>query len=55
MSAARPGEISPEQSRVAFGIANVIALIGQAGEVKPPFPDAERFIDRQYLQAAGVP
>jgi hypothetical protein len=28
--------------------------MAEAGELKPPIPPAERFIDLQYLKAAGL-
>lgn len=36
------------------GLQQVIAMMAQAGLLKPPLPQAERFVDPQYLQAAGV-
>jgi ABC-type nitrate/sulfonate/bicarbonate transport system substrate-binding protein len=36
------------------GFAEVIAFMGEAGLLKTPLPDAARFVDLQYLQAAGV-
>jgi ABC-type nitrate/sulfonate/bicarbonate transport system substrate-binding protein len=36
------------------GLAQVIAFMGDAGAVQPPLPPPERFIDRQYLEAAGI-
>jgi ABC-type nitrate/sulfonate/bicarbonate transport system substrate-binding protein len=36
------------------GVSKVIELIGSVGELKPPLPAAERFIDLQYLKAAGA-
>jgi ABC-type nitrate/sulfonate/bicarbonate transport system substrate-binding protein len=36
------------------GLAQVIAFMGEGGVIKPPLPAAERFVDLQYLQAAGV-
>jgi ABC-type nitrate/sulfonate/bicarbonate transport system substrate-binding protein len=36
------------------GLAQVIAFMGEAGVLKTPLPDAERFVDRRYLRAAGV-
>lgn len=42
------GEIDPN------GLREVIAMMGEAGLLKPPLPPAERFIDLQYLRAAGV-
>jgi ABC-type nitrate/sulfonate/bicarbonate transport system substrate-binding protein len=32
----------------------VIAMLGEAGALKAPLPPAERFVDLQYLRAAGV-
>jgi ABC-type nitrate/sulfonate/bicarbonate transport system substrate-binding protein len=36
------------------GLDEVIALMGEAGNLKAPLPSAERFVDAQYLHAAGV-
>jgi len=36
------------------GLQEVIALMGEAGNLKAPLPSAERFVDTQYLRAAGV-
>jgi ABC-type nitrate/sulfonate/bicarbonate transport system substrate-binding protein len=36
------------------GLAQVIAMMGEAGTIKPPLPSPERFVDAQYLRAAGV-
>ncbi len=36
------------------GLTQVIAFMGEGGVIKPPLPPAERFIDLQYLKAAGV-
>ncbi len=36
------------------GLAQVIAFMGEAGVLTAPLPDPERFVDRQYLRAAGV-
>jgi ABC-type nitrate/sulfonate/bicarbonate transport system substrate-binding protein len=36
------------------GLAQVIAMMGEAGTIKPPLPSPERFVDMQYLRAAGV-
>jgi ABC-type nitrate/sulfonate/bicarbonate transport system substrate-binding protein len=36
------------------GLAQVIAMLGEAGAIKPPLPPPERFVDLQYLRAAGV-
>ena len=42
------GEINPK------GMQAVIDFMGEAGVLKKPLPDAERFVDRQYLRAAGI-
>ncbi len=48
--------VLPKEAEISSaGVAKVIELIGGVGELKPPLPEAERFIDRQYLRAAGVP
>jgi len=36
------------------GLAEVIAFMEEGGIVKPPAPAPERFVDGQYLKAAGV-
>ena len=36
------------------GLAQVIAFMGQSGTIKPPLPTPERFVDLQYLAAAGL-
>jgi ABC-type nitrate/sulfonate/bicarbonate transport system substrate-binding protein len=36
------------------GLAQVIAFMGEAGTIKSPLPPPERFVDLQYLQAAGI-
>jgi len=36
------------------GLQQVIAMMAEAGLLRPPLPQAERFVDMQYLQAAGV-
>jgi ABC-type nitrate/sulfonate/bicarbonate transport system substrate-binding protein len=41
------GEIDPR------GIAQVIAFMGEAGQIKAPLPPAERFVDLRYLQEAA--
>jgi hypothetical protein len=35
-------------------LAAVINLLGGTGALKPPLPAAERFVDLQYLKAAGL-
>jgi ABC-type nitrate/sulfonate/bicarbonate transport system substrate-binding protein len=36
------------------GLEQVLALLGEAGTIKPPLPRADRFVDLQYLRAAGA-
>ena len=36
------------------GLGEVIQLMAEAGELKPPLPSPERFVDLQYLKAAGL-
>ena len=36
------------------GLAQVIAFMGDGGTIKPPLPAPEKFVDLQYLRAAGV-
>jgi len=36
------------------GLAQVIAFMGEAGTIKTPLPVAKRFVDLQYLEAAGL-
>jgi hypothetical protein len=35
-------------------MTKVIELLGQGGELKAPPPTTERFVDLQYLKAAGL-
>ena len=45
----------PRQAEIDFkGLAQVIAFMGEGGTIKPPLPAPERFVDLQYLEAAGV-
>jgi ABC-type nitrate/sulfonate/bicarbonate transport system substrate-binding protein len=47
--------VLPKQGEIdRHGLEQVIAMMGEAGTLKPPLPSADRFIDPQYLQAAGV-
>ena len=36
------------------GLAQVIAMLAEAGALKAPLPSPEQFVDLQYLRAAGV-
>jgi ABC-type nitrate/sulfonate/bicarbonate transport system substrate-binding protein len=44
----RHGEIELE------GLEQVIALMGETGNLKAPLPSADRFVDTRYLRAAGA-
>jgi ABC-type nitrate/sulfonate/bicarbonate transport system substrate-binding protein len=47
--------VVPKQAEIDLqGLAQVIAFMGEGGVVKPPLPAPERFVDLQYLRAAGV-
>lgn len=47
--------VMPKQAEIDMaGMAKVIELLGQSGELKAPLPAAERFVDLQYLKAAGM-
>jgi len=47
--------VMPKQAEINIaGLAKVIELLGSAGEIGRPLPNAERFVDLQYLHAAGL-
>ena len=47
--------VFPKQGEIDVkGFAQVIQVMADAGELAPPLPQAERFIDLQYLKAAGL-
>jgi ABC-type nitrate/sulfonate/bicarbonate transport system substrate-binding protein len=47
--------VMPKQAEIDLkGLAQVIAFMGEAGTLKAPLPPAERFVDLQYLKAAGM-
>jgi ABC-type nitrate/sulfonate/bicarbonate transport system substrate-binding protein len=47
--------VLPQRGEIDLkGLAQVIALMGEAGTIKPPLPPPDRFVDVQYLRAAGV-
>jgi ABC-type nitrate/sulfonate/bicarbonate transport system substrate-binding protein len=47
--------VLPRQGEIDLkGLEQVIAMLGEAGAVKAPLPSPERFVDLQYLRAAGV-
>ena len=48
--------VLPKQVEIDLnGLTQVIAFMGEGGAIKPPLPQPERFVDLQYLRAAGVP
>ena len=48
-------KVLPRQGEIDLkGFAQVIAFMAEAGQLKAPLPVPERFVDLQYLQAAGV-
>ena len=47
--------VVPKQGEIDLkGLAQVIQFMADAGELKPPLPDPNRFVDLQYLRAAGL-
>jgi ABC-type nitrate/sulfonate/bicarbonate transport system substrate-binding protein len=47
--------VMPKQGEISLaGLAQVIAFMGESGAVAAPLPAPERFVDLQYLRAAGV-
>ena len=47
--------VMPRQAEISLpGVAKVIELLGVTGALKAPLPAAERFVDLQYLKAAGL-
>jgi ABC-type nitrate/sulfonate/bicarbonate transport system substrate-binding protein len=47
--------VMPRQGEISLdGMNEVIDLLGETGDLKPPLPSAERFVDLQYLKAAGL-
>jgi len=47
--------VMPKQAEINLaGLAQVIAFMGEGETIKLPLPAPERFVDLQYLQAAGV-
>ena len=47
--------VIPKQGEIDMeGFAQVIQFMADAGELKPPLPAADRFVDLQYLRAAGL-
>jgi ABC-type nitrate/sulfonate/bicarbonate transport system substrate-binding protein len=47
--------VLPRQAEIELqGLTQMIALMGEGGMLQAPLPAAERFVDLQYLRAAGV-
>jgi ABC-type nitrate/sulfonate/bicarbonate transport system substrate-binding protein len=47
--------VMPKQAEISLpGVAKVVELLGMTGALKTPLPPAERFVDLQYLKAAGL-
>jgi ABC-type nitrate/sulfonate/bicarbonate transport system substrate-binding protein len=47
--------VLPRQGEIDMaGLAQTIAMMAQAGQIKGPLPAPEQFVDRQYLQSIGV-
>ncbi len=48
-------KVLPKQGEIDLkGLAQAIALMGEAGTLKEPLPAPERFVDLQYLHLSGV-
>jgi ABC-type nitrate/sulfonate/bicarbonate transport system substrate-binding protein len=48
-------DVVPKRGEIDLkGLAQVIAFMGEGGTIAPPLPAAEKFVDLQYLRAAGV-
>ena len=47
--------VVPKQGELDLkGLGQVIQFMSEAGELNPPLPSAEKFVDLQYLRAAGI-
>ena len=47
--------VLPKKAEINLkGLEQVIAFMGEAGNLTPPLPAAERFVDLQYLHAPGI-
>jgi ABC-type nitrate/sulfonate/bicarbonate transport system substrate-binding protein len=47
--------VVPKQAELDVkGLGQVIQFMAEAGELKPPLPMPDRFVDLQYLKAAGL-
>ena len=48
-------DVLPRHAEIDLkGLEQVIALMGENGSLEPPLPSANRFVDTQYLRAAGA-
>src|SRR5262245_38727687 len=48
-------KVLPQRGEIDLAaLARVIAFMGEAGQLKPPLPPADRFADLQYLRLAGI-
>ncbi|HEY2528913.1 MAG TPA: ABC transporter substrate-binding protein [Xanthobacteraceae bacterium] len=48
-------DVLPKRAEIDLaGLQQVIAMMGEAGLLRSPLPQAERFVDLKYLHAAGV-
>ncbi len=55
LAAHRTAGVVPKQGEIDVkGFNEVIKVMAEAGELRPPLPAVERFIDLQYLKAAGL-
>ena len=47
--------VFPKQGELDLkGLGQVIQFMAETGDLKPPLPPAERFVDLQYLRTAGI-
>jgi ABC-type nitrate/sulfonate/bicarbonate transport system substrate-binding protein len=47
--------VMPRQAEISMaGMSKVIELLGQTGDLMAPLPPPEKFVDLQYLKAAGM-
>jgi ABC-type nitrate/sulfonate/bicarbonate transport system substrate-binding protein len=47
--------VMPKQAEISMaGLSKVIELLAETGALKAPLPSPERFVDLQYLRAAGL-
>jgi ABC-type nitrate/sulfonate/bicarbonate transport system substrate-binding protein len=49
------GQVLPARGEIDLAaLQQVVAMMGEAGLLKPPLPQAARFVDLDYLRAAGL-